>query len=203
MDRLQGLLVEAAPGWCERLRGASAASTVVVSVDAMVLSKLGVKKQLGNEVALQVRAARVEGRRGAVWLGEVLERWCDVLSPAWASAQHCGEYDAKVMVYGEAVRAVGRDFGRWLPGLFWVNFFGPPYRRLLGMERLRSTPGWRVVEVDGGVLVRLGEDPAAWDSAEYAVVEQRVREHLGAELFYSKTAPDGPGRVPDWLDARP
>jgi hypothetical protein len=31
--------------------------------------------------------------------------------------------------------AVGRDFGRYLPGVFWLNFFGPDYTDRIGPER--------------------------------------------------------------------
>src|SRR5439155_664930 len=83
------------------------------------------------------------------------ETLCAELSPAWASAGHSAEYWAKVMSDAPRVEALGRDFGRFLPGVFWLNFFGRPYRELLGDDRLRSTPAARVAIVDDGVLVGL------------------------------------------------
>jgi hypothetical protein len=92
----------------------------------------------------------------------------------WADDQHPVEYWAKVMSDGPSIAAVGRDFGRFLPGVFWLNFFGRRYRALLGEQRLRSTPADAVMAVDDGVLVALAPKPWGWDTPEYAVAEQRV-----------------------------
>jgi hypothetical protein len=97
-----------------------------------------------------------------------------------------------------SIRAVGRDLGRYLPGVFWLNFFGRPYRRLIGDDRLRSAPASHVVMVDQGVLIGLGLEPTAWDSVESASAEQRVRDHLGASVFYSQAEPNRPTAAPQW-----
>lgn len=154
---------------------------------------------MNNGVTLQVRRPNVEGRPGEVWLRETLHAWCERLSPAWACAHQSAEYEAKVMTDDpDTIAAVGRDFSSHLPGLFWWNYFGPPYRRLLGDERLRSSPGERVSVAGDGVVVQLSDDPGEWDAPGYAAMEQRVRDHLGTELFFSKAEPDRRGIVPDW-----
>jgi hypothetical protein len=180
------------------LRGAGPELVVIVSLDETVLSRLGARKQLGNRVSLQVRRPRIERLRGDDWLQGTFEAMCSELSPAWAWAGQTAEYWAKVMSDPPRVEAVGRDFGRFLPGLFWLNFFGGRYRELLGDERLRSTPAARVVMVDDGVLVGLASDPLMWDTAGYAADEQRVRDHLGSELFFSKAEPDRWTVAPAW-----
>lgn len=180
------------------LRGAGPGLVVVISVDQMVLSPLGPKKQLGNQLSFQVRRPKVEGRPGAEWLRSSFQAFCAGLAPAWGAARHPSEYWTKVMSDEAPVRPLGRDFGRSLPGVFWLNFFGRPYRDLLGVERLRSVPGDETVMVDDGVLVTLGGDPGRWDGAGFAAAEHRLRDHLGAELFFSKANPERPGVVPDW-----
>jgi hypothetical protein len=181
------------------LRGSGPELTVVVSVDEMVVARSRDRLKLGNHITLQIRKPKVEGQLGAVWLRETMRLWCERLSPAWACAQQMTEYDAKVMSDDpHLVAAVGRDFGSHLPGLFWWNYFGPPYRRLLGDARLRSSPGEHVAVVGDGVVVQLSEDPSGWGTPGYAAMEQRVRDHLGTELFFSKADPDLRGVVPDW-----
>jgi hypothetical protein len=96
------------------------------------------------------------------------------------------------------VEAIGRDFGRHLPGLFWLNFFGRRYRDLVGADRLRSAPAERTTDLDDGILIQLGSDPLDWDTPDYAIREHRVREHLGQELFFSRAEPDRATVVPDW-----
>lgn len=180
------------------LRGAGPELTVVVDVDEWVVSPLGTTRQLGNSIALQVRRSRVEGKAGSRWLEETVRALCDRLSPAWGVVCQEAEYWAKAMSDGPTIEAVGRDFGRHLPGVFWLNFFGRPYRQLLGDDRLRQTPARRVQVIDDGVLVRIGDEPGDWVTPDYAAVERQVRDHLGPELFFSKSEPDRVGVVPDW-----
>lgn len=180
------------------LRGSGPELVVVVSVDAMVVSPLGAKQQLGNRIALQVRRPQVGRSSGDTWLREAFEFLCARLSPAWGWAGSAREYWAKVMSDPPRAEAVGRDFGQFLPGVFWLNFFGRRYRGLIGDDRLRSAPAERVAMIDDGVLIAVAGDPAAWDTPEYAVSEQRVRSHLGTELFFSKSEPERLTVAPDW-----
>ena len=180
------------------LRGSGPELVVVVSVDAMVVSPLGTRQQLGNRIGLQVRRPRVARSSGAIWLREAFELLCARLSPAWGWAGDVREYWAKVMSDQPRIEAVGRDFGRFLPGLFWLNFFGRRCRDLIGPDRLLSAPAEMVRVIDAGVLIAIADDPAMWDTPEYVVAEQRVRAHLGTELFFSKSDPDRLTVAPDW-----
>jgi hypothetical protein len=180
------------------LRGSGPELVVVVSVDTMVVSPLGARQQLGNRIALQVRRPKVGRSAGNVWLKEAFELLCVRLSPAWGWAGDVREYWAKVMSDPPRVEAVGRDFGRSLPGLFWLNFFGRRCRSLIGSDQLRSAPAEMVRRVGDGVLIALADDPTAWDTREYGVAEQRVRAHIGTELFFSRAEPDRLTVVPDW-----
>lgn len=96
------------------------------------------------------------------------------------------------------VEVVGCDFGRFLPGVFWRNFYGRRYRQLIGDDRLRSAPAENVTATDNGVLIALAGAPGMWDTPEYAVSEETVRAHLGAELFFSKAEPGRLTIAPDW-----
>ena len=180
------------------VRGAGSELIVVVSVDERVVGSLGQATVLNNTVSLQVRRPKVAGRKGTDWSFEAFHALCDRLSPAWGWAGHPGEYWAKVMAEEPSVRAVGRDFGRYLPGVFWLNFSGRPYRQLIGDDRLGSAPASHVALVDHGVLIGLGLEPTDWDTAEYAAAEQRARDHLGASVFYAKAEPNRPTIAPQW-----
>jgi hypothetical protein len=180
------------------LRGAGSELTVVLSVDQRVVSSLGGATRLGNTVALQIRRPKVEGQAGVDWALGVFEELCDRLSPVWGGAGHPAEYWAKVMTEQPPIRAVGWDLGRYLPGVFWLNFFGRPYCRIIGEDRLRSAPTSRVVGADQGIVVGLGLEAWSWDTAEYASAEQRIRDHLGPQFFFSKAEPDRPTVAPQW-----
>jgi hypothetical protein len=170
--------------------------TVVVSVDEWPVSPLGDALQLGNTVTLQLRRARVQGRPARVWAASVFEALAAATAPAWGAVWAREEYDAKVMSDGPGVAAIGRDFGRFLPGLFTVNFFGPPYVDLIGRERLLGAPGARAV--GDGVLIAAGDDPSAWAGEERRRRDDELLDHLGREFFFAKTAMPARTRAPDW-----
>jgi hypothetical protein len=64
-----------------------------------------------------------------------------------------------VMSVSPRIEAVGRDFGRHLPGVFWINFFGRRYTELIGPGRFTSLPAGLVATARQGTLVRIGDDP--------------------------------------------
>jgi hypothetical protein len=184
------------------LRGTGPELVVIVSIDEWPVCPLGTKTHLGNSISLQVRRRTVEGRNGDAWVYEIFEALCTRLSPAWGAACHPDEYWSKVMTASPRVEALGRDFGRFLPGLFWLNFFGSPYRKLIGDERLRSARAERILTVDGGFIISLARRPESWTSPEYSELENRVRHHLGPEFFFSRSGSSTGHVAPSWVVAR-
>jgi hypothetical protein len=188
----QRLVAEHGPGPFERmsgsaeLRGAGPELVVIVSVDEFVLSPMGARKLLGNRIALQVRRPNVAGRPGNEWLAEAFETLCARLAPAWGRAGHPAEYRAKVMSESPSIEAIGRDFGRYLPGVFWLNFFGAAYTERIGAGHFAALPPEFVTQMATGRLVRLATSPLAWTTPDYAIDERRVRNTLGRHHFFEK-----------------
>jgi len=75
---------------------------------------------------------------------------------------------------------------RALPGLYWINYLGPPYVELIGRQRLLAAPAWSVRALGDGVLVQTDEVPELWDSAGYRERERRIMHHLGPAHFFAK-----------------
>jgi hypothetical protein len=66
-----------------------------------------------------------------------------------------------------------------LPALYWANFFGPPYVRKLGRDKILKAPAWRIEELpDGGLLYILASSPG-W-CKEHVSLEE-VRAYFGVE----------------------
>ncbi|HEY1543064.1 MAG TPA: hypothetical protein VGG01_11695 [Xanthobacteraceae bacterium] len=186
------------PSGSAELRGSHRDLTVVISVDQMVLSPLGKAWCLGNKVAVQLRGATARKPSGNEWTAKFFTDLCDQLSPAWGHVGAVAEYWAKVMSVSPRIEAIGRDFGRYLPGLFWLNFFGRRLCEHVGKGRFLETRSHLVREVDSGVLIGLSAAPGRWDAPEYRTEEARVRQHLGADLFFDRKRPSRHVAVPTW-----
>ncbi len=162
-------------------RGSSGTLVIEVMLDESIFAPIAGARIPGNYVALQVRGKRVEGVLANGWVRQSFNTMCEDTRPAWASASTTEEYRTKVLRDGSATEA--RDFSSHLPGIFWLNFFGPNYCQSSGKARILTAPA-ETKELGGGVVISLHEDPAAWDTAEYKERERRVLDHIGRDHFY-------------------
>jgi hypothetical protein len=89
-----------------------------------------------------------------------------------------------------------RNYSEGLSGLFWRNFFGPPFVRLFG-ERLASLPeDCRKSLGEGLVLVQPYELPTEAGTGSGGARERALIEHLGPECFYDHEHHTPPTRRP-------
>jgi hypothetical protein len=89
-----------------------------------------------------------------------------------------------------------RDYSEGLAGLFWRNFFGPPFVRLFG-ERLAALPqDCRKSLGDKLVLVQPYELPTEAGTEHGNARERALIEHLGPECFYDHEHHTPPTRRP-------
>jgi hypothetical protein len=89
-----------------------------------------------------------------------------------------------------------RDYGEGLAGLFWRNFYGPPFVRLFG-ERLASLPPDTRQDLgDDVVLVQPYELPSQADTPEGDARERELISLLGPECFYDHERHLKPTRLP-------
>jgi hypothetical protein len=89
---------------------------------------------------------------------------------------------------GPSVHAVGRDFSRYLPGLFSVNYFGERYVELIGREVLLHAPSERADTLGSGVIVVLdstiGSHPV--DTVVSGSAEADALDAIGRRHFFQK-----------------
>ncbi len=167
-------------------RGSTTDLVIVIGVDEKPLSRLAGRLLMGNHITVQVRKSKVEERDAAAWLSELFMELCQETSPVWGSARDDREYWTKVMTDSPAVSAIGMDFGKYLPGLFWMNFFGKPYVELIGKSRLAGAPSSSTQEIDEGVCLKLYEDPFKWSESLNRKVEEKALRHIGVQYFFEK-----------------
>ncbi|CAL9568242.1 hypothetical protein [Streptomyces sp. enrichment culture] len=161
------------------LRGATGDLNVVVSVNSSPLARVGGRLLLNNGVTVAALREEAAGAARAAF-----ERICDEARPVWGAVYRASVYRAQVMADGPVLRAVGRDFSRFLPGLFEVNYFGAKYVELIGeatFERLgtaarKAGDGW-IVEATGAA---------------------DLLSRIGTEYFFLKGTEGRATRAPDW-----
>jgi hypothetical protein len=151
---------------------------------------------------MQFLTSQFEGQATKEWIDVFFARACEELAPWHAHASTSSEWAANNLAFntpdGARVRAVGIDKTKYLPGLYWQNYFGGPYVDFIGRQRLLSAPACRVQEIGGGVLVKVFEDPYSWASPESSDLKRRVLAHLGEEFFFIKEAGPRTTRAPDF-----
>jgi len=90
-----------------------------------------------------------------------------------------------------------RDPSEGLAGLFWRNFYGPPFARMFG-ERLATLPAEARQDLgDSIVLVQPYELPTQAGTPEGAARERELIAHLGPECFYDHERHLKPTRLPE------
>lgn len=164
--------------------------------------------RLGNRISFVAHADEIEGVSAAHWIYQVFVEMVEAFEPLWGAVSSHLEYEAKVMgMFSSdsstpgAWGAVGRDFGRALPGLFWLNFFGPRYVELIGRECLLGTPAVEAREVGRGVLIVTRSNPYEWSSEDVRRSLEDVLGHIGHQFFFAKGDPNDPRVAPVWSEA--
>jgi hypothetical protein len=180
------------------IRGASPDLTVVISVDAFPYSRRSGKPAMNNDFTVQIRRSKVGGLPAGQWAAEFFAEVCATISPVWATTQASSEYYRKVMNDGPGTWAEGRNFDKYLPGLFAHNYFGPPYVDLIGQDALLSAPAAETRKIGDGVLLVVEPDPERWDTPQAMSRNQTILDHLGREYFYDKHNPTQDFSAPTW-----
>lgn len=109
---------------------------------------------------------------------------------------HYGYYDCIVPEYREIsivngthgdIFVTSLELQKKLPDIFWSQVFGAPYVRLFGLEKLLSTPAFKVEQL-GPEMVYIQLSESLFDMSEqYAEVDavrQRVKAHLDDNIFF-------------------
>ncbi len=99
--------------------------------------------------------------------------------------------------FGQEEAFTVRGYGEGLAGLFWRNFYGPPFTRMFG-KRLTTLPADACKAlVNGIVLVQPYELPSQAGTPEGEARERELITHLGPECFYDHERHLKPTRVPE------
>jgi hypothetical protein len=166
-------------------RGPTPAVILVMHVDAYLVAPMETGFRWGNGITFQVCRSRVEGLPADEWARRTLRQMAEALAPAHAYAGRQEEYYAKNMDFSAGARALGWDISRFLPGLYWLNYFGAPYVDLIGRDKLATCPGASEVS-GGGFVIGTAEKSGDWQSGACREREQQVLDRLGRRYFFDR-----------------
>lgn len=107
-----------------------------------------------NSIGGRISPAQVEGIARQDWLQRFAYRLAAQTDIVWGAGYHHAEFASTNLDTSHGIRVMGRDVRQFLPGIYWLNVFGRPYRDLIGTERLLSAPAARVDEIGGQVIVQ-------------------------------------------------
>ncbi|MFI9174070.1 hypothetical protein [Streptomyces lincolnensis] len=180
------------------LRGASNELNVVVSVNDNPLALVGGKLLMTNGVTITSLKKKVAGVPQADWMRSFFAELCAEVGPAWGAIYSNSEYREKVMEEGRVLRAVGRDFSRYIPGFFSVNYFGEKYSQLIGRGKFQQLEPSVARPLGNGWIVEVAPDPLTWKLDEVLVRNRDLLRLIGAEFFFQKGNDQMANRAPGW-----
>lgn len=178
------------------LRGCDDSLIVVIGVDDWVFAPSAGRYLVGNSISFQFCRARCCGVASEALARTLATACCEEMSVLHASGQRLAERDAKNMDFSSGAMAIGVDISRYLPGLYWLNYFGAAHCDLIGRERLLTAPAFDVRPVGDGVLLQVDEAPESWDAESSN--NQAVMRHIGEEFFFLREQMDRVTRAPDF-----
>jgi hypothetical protein len=132
----------------------------------------------------------VEGTPTAIWTRLFFEEAVSRLQVRYAYATTKGFEAKNIDKSGTGRRAIGVKLSKSLPGLYWLNFFGPEYVQLFGRDRVLEPASDAGQPVGSGLMIAVGHDLEDWSSEPYCRRESEILESLGREYFFSRDAPD-------------
>ncbi|GAA4569015.1 hypothetical protein GCM10023176_24700 [Micromonospora coerulea] len=149
-----------------------------------------------NNISGRILAPRVEGVDQQEWVCRLIDEVATATTMVWGAAYLSPEFARSNIDTSRGIRAIGRDMRRSLPGVYWLNVFGPPYIDLIGERRLLDAPADAVKRRGEHIVISTygnAEDWEAHDKTRYMLATA-----LGAEYFFDRDDRARQHQAPDF-----
>lgn len=153
---------------------------------------------MNNHISFQVFSRKIEGVDADVWAELVFRTLAKSTAPVWGAVHMVTEYWEKVMETKPSIQAVGRDFSRFLPGLFALNYFGGIYVELMGEPAFHRLAAQGQAASTGSGWVVCVAPPRRWNDAEMNASYAATLETLGGHHFFNRSNRGAPTSAPSW-----
>jgi hypothetical protein len=97
---------------------------------------------------------------------------------------------------------VGDDPEKGIPGLYWMNLFGPLYVDWFGGERLKALPATVESQPGGAVFIQFGATPEEAEGIDARQSQRAAIAALGNDAFFDISCPECALRVPAAISER-
>lgn len=141
----------------------------------------------GNSITFQLITDSTEGVLSSGVCEKLFLSACERFQPSYARICDQKEYEVKNMLDSPSIMAVGVDISRYLPGLYWGNYFGVKYKQLLVGDKLLNCGAQRSFALGQGIAMFLSEKINTWSLPEYQNIEAKVLKCVGKEYFFGKS----------------
>jgi hypothetical protein len=182
------------------VRGGARATFLTIRFDEYVPGMpIGREWLFSNSIGGWIGSSGVGGVPRVDWVRELIARIAMHPAFLWGAAYDSEEFRQRnIDDTGGGVRAMGRDMSRSLPGLYWVNVFGAPYRALIGRETIRTAPATHVNDAKTSSCLFVYENPEEWRTVESQQRHKSVLEHLGPQYFFDRENPSAATVAPEF-----
>jgi hypothetical protein len=168
-----------------------------VDFDSLVPARpIGHSWLWSNSIGGAIWRQRVENTDRQEWVQGLTRELTRTTTMLWGAAYLGDEFAQSNLDTSRGMRAIGRDVRTSLPGVYWLNIFGPPYLDLIGNQRLLDAPAHSVESSGDHVVVCAYRDAEDWMAN--ADTRHQLTAALGAEHFFDRNDPERHHRAPDF-----
>lgn len=96
---------------------------------------------------------------------------------SWEEYEARNRYVLHFVGRGRVLGFLGRDFNRYVPGLYWLNYISDRYRKAVPVpwEAIAEQTGRELRKTSNGVVLQLYDKPSDWQQKD-EVIKQVIRD---------------------------
>jgi hypothetical protein len=151
-----------------------------------------------NTISVEIlKISEIEGQCVNKWTMDFFSEITKSLPIRYARAYQNAEFITKNFI---DTSVMGVNIYKSLPGLYWLNYFGIPYVKMIGEEKITDSISNLIEKHNGGILIYLDENPFNWNTKSYQDLEEKVIACIGKQYFFLKDDPYQLTVAPDFAN---